>query len=176
MEDFMNEFEKKVEYYRQKKAKNISLAVMLYILSVVVLLSFVCFWGAAILGVISMLTMIAVATGIIVFTVLSIPKDVLHALSENEYSEIIEEKDGTKLIYKSSCGRSASVIEKSILNLYWLVVTIIYLGVSFSSGAWHITWLIWLIATAIEQALKIIFTLKDGNLNNYKRVEDNSNQ
>ena len=98
----MNEFEQKVEYYRQKKAKNISLAVMLYILSVVVLLSFVCFWGAAILGVISMLTMIAVATGIIVFTVLSIPKDVLHALSENEYSEIIEEKDGTKVIYKSN--------------------------------------------------------------------------
>jgi hypothetical protein len=44
--------------------------------------------------------------------------------------------------------------------LYWSIVTIIYLGVSFLTSAWHITWLIWLIATAIEQALKIIFEIK----------------
>ena len=48
----------------------------------------------------------------------------------------------------------------SVKNLYWVIVTIIYLSVSFSTGAWHISWLIWLIATAIEQALTIIFSIK----------------
>ena len=38
----MTELEQKVEIYRQKKAKNISIAVMLYILSVVVLIGFTC--------------------------------------------------------------------------------------------------------------------------------------
>ena len=41
----MTEFEQQVEAYRQKREKNIAIAVMLYILSVVVLIGFWCRLG-----------------------------------------------------------------------------------------------------------------------------------
>lgn len=35
-------------------------------------------------------------------------------------------------------------------QIYWLTVTIVYLLVSFLTSAWHITWIIWLIASLID--------------------------
>lgn len=154
----MNEFEQKVENYRQRKAKNISIAVMLYILSVVVLIGFTCLIPirGAIIGFLFMLVMIATATGLIIYTSMTVPKDVSDVLSGKiSYSKEIELAEGTKKVY----GQFDNEIYESIHKLFWLVVTIIYLGVSFLTGAWEITWLIWLIATALEQALKIILSL-----------------
>ena len=154
----MNDFEQKVENYRQRKAKNISIAVMLYILSVVVLIGFTCLIPirGAIIGFLFMLVMIATATGLIIYTSMTVPKDVSDVLSGKiSYSKEIELAEGTKKVY----GQFDNEIYESIHKLFWLVVTIIYLGVSFLTGAWEITWLIWLIATALEQALKIILSL-----------------
>lgn len=46
---------------------------------------------------------------------------------------------------------------RAFFKLYWMMVTIIYLGVSFDTGRWGITWLIWLIAVAVKEAI-ILFT------------------
>lgn len=148
----MTDFDQKLEMYREKKAKNTSIAVMLYILSVVVLIGFSCFFpiNGGVIGVLLMLAMIAIATGLIVYTSMTTPKDVAAAL------------DATSREVAVSNSGKASLFE-SISKLYWSIVTIVYLGVSFLTSAWHITWLIWLIATAIEQALKIIFEIKSSD-------------
>ena len=163
----MTDFEQKVEAYRQKRAKNIAIAVMLYILSVVVLIGFSCFMpiNGAIFGVVLMLAMIAGATGLIIYTVMCTPKDVSAVLSEN--NEKYECEKNTN---------SENIVLASILKIYWLLVTVIYLGLSFTTGAWAITWLIWLIASAIEQAIKLLFSINDknyinSNTNNVKTTE-----
>ena len=148
----MTEFEQQVEAYRQKRAKNIAIAVMLYILSVVVLIGFSCFMpnNGAVLGVILMLAMIACATGLIIYTVMCAPKNVAKVLSENG-----DKKDDEKH------SSSENIVLESILKIYWLIVTVIYLGVSFTTRAWAITWLIWLIASAVEIAIKLLFGLDE---------------
>ena len=159
----MTEFEEKVEKFRQKKAKNISIAVMLYILSVVAVIAFPCLlpFNGGIIGVLVMLSMIAFATGLIIYTSMTIPRDVANVLSSGAYgSKEIISSDGTKVIYREN-----PIIE-SILKMYWLIVTIIYLGVSFFTGAWAFTWLIWLIATALEQGIKILLSLNNSSQEN----------
>jgi len=44
-----------------------------------------------------------------------------------------------------------------IIELTAIVFTIIYLVVSFLTGAWHITWILWLVFAAVEAIIKIIF-------------------
>ena len=56
---------------------------------------------------------------------------------------------------------SENIVLESILKIYWLIVTVIYLGLSFTTGAWAITWLIWLIASAVEIAIKLLFGLDE---------------
>ena len=174
MEIFMTEFEQRVDFYKQRRARNISIAIMLYILSVVAVIAFPCFlpYRGGILGVLVMLSMIACATGLIVYTAMSIPRDVADVLSKNKgvTKEVIA-ADGTKTIYREE----SNPILTSIFNLYWIIVTIIYLSVSFITGAWGITWLIWLIATAIEQALKILFMFNNKKTEKLTETSENLN-
>ena len=44
-----------------------------------------------------------------------------------------------------------------IIELTAIIFTIIYLVVSFLTGAWHITWILWLVFAAVEAIIKIIF-------------------
>lgn len=43
----------------------------------------------------------------------------------------------------------------------WTIVTILYFLVSFSTGKWYITWIIFLIAAALEGIVKAIFALME---------------
>ena len=47
-----------------------------------------------------------------------------------------------------------------IIELTAIIFTIIYLVVSFLTGAWHITWILWLVFAAVEAIIKIIFSSK----------------
>ncbi len=47
-------------------------------------------------------------------------------------------------------------------EIYWLVVTAVYFIWSFSTGAWHISWLTWVIGGAIFTILKLIYKVKTG--------------
>lgn len=38
---------------------------------------------------------------------------------------------------------------------FWLLVTVVYFLVSFSTGAWQITWLIWIIGAAVEKLIEV---------------------
>lgn len=52
-----------------------------------------------------------------------------------------------------------------VIELTSIIFTIIYLLTSFLTGAWHLTWLLWLVYAAVEAIIKIIFNSK-GDENN----------
>lgn len=47
-----------------------------------------------------------------------------------------------------------------VIELTAIIFTIIYLLISFFTGAWHITWILWLVFAAVEAIIKIIFSSK----------------
>ncbi len=46
---------------------------------------------------------------------------------------------------------------KKIDDIVALIFTVLYLGISFLTHAWHITWLIWLIYAIAQEIIKLIF-------------------
>ena len=47
-----------------------------------------------------------------------------------------------------------------VIELTAIIFTIIYLLVSFFTGAWHITWILWLVFAAVEAIIKLVFNTK----------------
>ena len=151
------ELKPRIEEYRQKKAKNTAIAVMLYIIGVVAqcappAICAVFEHGnedkAGVIGFICMLLFVAAATGLLIYTKMSVPQDVEPYL--------VKKKE--KFDTSTERGRRLSAMSK----LYWMVVTIVYLGISFWTMAWYITWLIWLIASALWQAIMLFSGDKEG--------------
>ena len=52
-------------------------------------------------------------------------------------------------------------VGKSIISITSLLFVCIYLLVSFLTGAWHITWLIWIVYSIVVEIIKLIFRLKE---------------
>lgn len=50
---------------------------------------------------------------------------------------------------------------KQIEDILALITVIIYLGISFTTYAWHITWMIWLIYALVIEIIKLMFSLKE---------------
>lgn len=151
------DLKEKIDVFRQKRAKNTSIAVMLYILGIVCVIGFSTIPDMLnvgrtdlfpIIGVISMFLFVAVATGLIIYTNMSMPQDVSHYISQThgKHHEIHYNGDSKGLR-----------ILASFMKVYWTLVLVIYLTVSFSTGMWGWTWLIWVIASAIKEAIYIFF-------------------
>ncbi len=132
----------------KKRSLLLSAAVALYILCVVPPVIFDEIDGLEPLGIVLMFVMAAAATSIVIY------------------------REGIKLRYNKSAG---TVVEdfkewnrdtkerKSVLSAVngavWALTLIIYLTVSFLSGAWFITWLIFFIGGAVTNIIKAIFDL-----------------
>lgn len=135
--------EDQIQRSRQRSALCISIAVMLYILCVVPCI----LWQTY--GVIFMFIMIAVATGLLIYngmTKLSYQKK--EDTVVEEFKEWKSESDERKKTLKS--------INSSIGTIF----LVLYFIISFSTGAWYITWLIFLISGAIQNVVKACFDLK----------------
>ena len=57
-------------------------------------------------------------------------------------------------------GKQKSKAVDAIVGSFWLIAVCVYIVVSFMTGAWHITWIIFLIAAAISSMIRGIFMLK----------------
>ncbi len=53
--------------------------------------------------------------------------------------------------------QKAAEKRKAYLSAFWLIVVAVYFLISFATHAWFITWIIFLIAAAMEQILKAAF-------------------
>jgi len=119
-------------------------AVMLYILCVlpVILLQ-------STLGVCLMFVMIAMATGLIIYR----GKTGCHYEKQDE--TMVEEFKKWK-----SDNEEHSSLFKSVSSAVWMLCLAAYFVVSFYTGAWHITWVIFLIASALQGVVRAAFDLR----------------
>ena len=57
-------------------------------------------------------------------------------------------------------GKQKNIAVEAIIGSFWLIAVCVYIVVSFMTGAWHITWIIFLIAAAIASMIRGLFMLK----------------
>lgn len=118
----------------QKKKLMRAIAIGLYILCPVPLIILGTLYEDGILGVTSLLAMVAVAT---VLLIMGSPKE----------KEEPKEKE--------------SELQKSIGNLVWAIGLAAYFAISFLTGAWYITWVIFPMIGAVNGLIKAILDLKE---------------
>lgn len=112
-----------------------AIAVGLYIVSAIPLIVLSELFGWDILGLCCTLTIVAFATVILVFTGKKTPQ-------EPEEERLEAEEDARK-----------SPLAKSIGGLIWAIGLAVYFILSFSTFAWHITWVIFPILGALEDVV-----------------------
>lgn len=139
----------KETYDKKKSAKITAIAVMMYILcpvSVIVSDNF----GNETLGVAIMFMLIAGATGLLIYNNMTKPQ---YLKQDDTIVEDFKE-------WKSSNNKNRRV-RKSIESAMWAIITAIYLLISFITGAWYITWIIFIVGAAIEKVIKAYFEYKE---------------
>ena len=69
------------------------------------------------------------------------------------YNQLLQVKEYTRK------NKSQKNKKEAVSSIYWTLVTAIYLGVSFWTMDWHITWIIWVVAGVGSAVLDGIFSL-----------------
>ena len=91
------------------------------------------------------ITMLVVGVGVMFFIVAGVRwASMQKLLKEGEFSDK---------------GKQKSKITEAIETAYWLIATAIYLGWSFLTGDWHITWVLWPIAGILFAVVELICNL-----------------
>lgn len=135
-----NEEEKDMDN-KKKSTLLLTVAVMLYILCAVPIIII-----PNQVGLVLLLVMVAVATGMMIF------RSRLNSSDNNDKEEA--EKEPPK---------PENPILKAVKRCVWVLAIVVYIVISFSSGAWYITWLVFPIIGAIIDVIKACFDLKDGD-------------
>ncbi len=134
---------------RKQNALIIAISVMIYILSPIVLIIFVESFGQETLGLAMMFGMVAIATGLIVFNQVSKPKYI-----REEETMVEEFKE-----WKSGRQKNKSIYE-AFSSAFWLIVVALYLFVSFTYMNWYYSWIIFIIAAAIQNIFKALLEMR----------------
>ena len=116
-----------------------AIAIGLYILCPIPLFVLSGMWNMGIPGLCGTLTLVAIATVLII----------LGAKKETENADV-------------EPGTPQSALAKSINGLIWAIGLAIYFLVSFLTGSWYITWVIFPITAAVQGLVKAILDLKEG--------------
>lgn len=133
----------KLEENRKKSAKFIAIAVALYILSPVAVILLALF-NQPVVGVTLMFALIAGATSLLVYN------NIMHPKYKKMDDTMVEEFREWK----------ASNVDKAhkrdvYASIIWPVAVLIYFLVSFMTGAWYITWVIFLIAVIVHRIVRV---------------------
>ena len=99
------------------------------------------------IGFVVMLMFAAIATGIVVYCSKMYPR------YEKRDDTLVEEFKE----WKSGNSRNKEM-KHAVNSIIWLVATILYFLISFGTGAWYITWLIWLIAPCVQTVVNLLMT------------------
>lgn len=130
--------------YIRRSALLTAIAVGIYILSIVPL-----FLLGNNIGLILLFVFAAIATAILIFNNMTKPESVKTA---NTIAEEFKE-------WRESTGEKRRAY-KSISSAVWALTVVVYFLISFTTHAWHITWIIFLVAGAINSIVKAIFDWK----------------
>ena len=135
----------------KKSAKIKAIATALYILSPVLLIS-LSEIGDGILGLSLMLILIAIATGLLVYDNATKPQTVF------EDEDILDE-----FMQWRANKKKSSVIYKSIKSVVWLIILCVYFLISFTTNAWQVSWVVFLIGAAINLIIDAFEKLRGGS-------------
>lgn len=133
---------------RRKNALLVSIAVMLYIISVVPLFIANTVGYDEELGLVAMLAICAVATGLLVFNYMTRPK--YRRLDDTMVEEFKEWKQQRKKDNGTFGAISVAL---------WMIIVAIYFLISFGLGIWHVSWIVFLIGIAIQQIIRAVMQL-----------------
>lgn len=133
-------FKQKLTDYQSTYHKGVSIAVAMYITSAAPLIV-MALLNASHMVILMMLALLIAIAGLATYIIIPISTTYSAyqcVLGEGDYTE--EEKQTTSK-------------EEHLASFYWPLITAIYLGFSFWTMAWHITWVIWPVAALIYSAL-----------------------
>lgn len=147
------------DQYRTTYAMRLTISIILYVLSVVPFIVFdelhLSFLRIDLegIGAVLLFLFVGIATFIIVLT----------CRINNTYSYLLQMNDaqtvgGNFVPNQQKNIKYTNTTIESIMSVYWLTVTCIYLSISFLSFDWWITWIIWPIAAIIHSVLKNAFS------------------
>lgn len=134
--------------WKQRSAGITAVAVMLYILCVIPPIITESLHIPDAIGACGMFLFIAVATGLLVYNSMTKP-----SRKKNDDTMMGEFKEWKS---KNDDKRQAMKAVKSAL---WSLITVLYFIISFVTGAWHISWIIFLIGAACDSIIKAVFDL-----------------
>jgi len=142
-DDFISEPEKeKHEKAQRKSAMLTAIAVMLYILSPLPILIRS--------NVPMMFVIIAVATGLLVYNNMTKPKYF------KESDSMVEE-----FRQWQSETQEHKQMRNAISSALWSLIVVLYFVISFTTYAWHITWIIFVAGAAIESLISLFFAIRN---------------
>lgn len=132
--------------WKKKSAVRVAIAVMLYILCVVPPIICDIIGINDELGAVGLFVFIAIATGIIIYNNMTKPSYVKNDDTIMEdFKEWQTRNDTSKQTWKS------------IKGALWSIIVVLYFIISFSTGSWYVTWVIFLIGAALKSILKVFF-------------------
>jgi len=132
------------EKSKKRSALFVAIAISLYILSPVPVILL-----QSEIGVMGLFLFVAIATALLIY----------NGVTRERYVK----KDDTMVEdfkeWKHQ-GRQKNKAAEAIIGSFWLIAVCVYIVVSFMTGAWHITWIIFLIAAAVASLIRGLFMLK----------------
>lgn len=135
----------------KRSAMLTAVAIMMYILSVVPVIVLGAIGVFETLGVVLMFVMVAAATGLLIYISMTKPKR-----NMSDGATVVSE-------FKSWQAQNTQKNQmlKAVRSAFWPLVLALYFLLSFATGKWAITWLIFLIAPAVDAIIKAFFNLSD---------------
>ena len=130
--------EAQADNVKSNYARNIAVAVSMYIISLVSIILCAEVFNSPIIGVSLFFTIIAIATGLLI------------------YNGIYYKKES-----KDEPTTKQKTIISQVQGIVGIIGVIIYLLVSFSTYAWHITWIIFIIVGLVNKIVELIYYLKN---------------
>lgn len=146
---------------RKKKAILTSVAVGLYILAGVVLLASTLIGD--VLG--GPRSLDYDTLGLVLAAAVCIAPTCMLVYAANMYPNYRKKKEDLVEDYKEAkhASNRDKAVRSSISTIIWTVVVILYFVFSFSSGAWHISWVIFLMGGCVEAICSLVYSLRQKN-------------
>jgi len=141
------------EKARKKSAMLSAIAIMMYILSVLplIILPSLNLDNTHVIGLTTLFVMIAGATGLLIYNNMTKP-------------EFRKKQDSVVGDFREwqSDNKERKQMRKAISSALWSIAVLAFLLVSFWTGAWGITWIIFIIACVLESLINVLFQIKKG--------------
>lgn len=144
------------EEERRKKAVLTALSVGLYVFAGVVFFLFA--WANSFLGV----RMDLSTLGLVIAGAICIPPTCILVYVANLYPDYKKREDNFVEEYKerSSSSKRVRAIRGSVSTIIWMVTIILYFLISFTTYAWYITWVIFLMGGCAQAIATLVFSLR----------------